>query len=395
MKIRKIAVAALLIGAGLLARPAYSQFIKIDDFVNATQANLAGQTSDGPSNSVWHGLTSASVVTVTNSTTPGVGLAGSGTPLTTNCAQTLDTSDGAAYIALPVPITTSSTVATFFMQFDMGPTNTTAYNNNVNWDFSPTTGSDGGGGQNDVELNANQTGATGRAGITIRDNGTFVELSADGHTVFTPLNSTVYNIWFVVNNSTKSFIIYMQDANPSGTDLPYLTRMQKATAGGNTPTTFSTNAIAFRNQTAATVGYFVFGTGGGSGYTTTQFLYSLYEDPNTLDLTNPVTGAAPVLLAPPVITSEPLSEQLFTGATAVFTVNATGGGLSYQWQSNGVPMADSGNIVGSASNVLTISGVSSANALSYSCVITNANRADASKFPVSGAWSFSPLPPPA
>ncbi len=208
-------------------------------------------------------------------------------------------------------------------------------------------------------------------GLTIRNGGGFVEMSADGVNVFTPLNNTVYNIWFVINNSAKNFVIYMQDANTNGTDLPNLTRMLIATATGNTPTAFTTNAIAFRNTSGAAMTQFVFGTGGTGN--TSQYVYSLFEDPNSLDLTNPITGVAPATLTPPVILSEPQPQQLFAGATAIFNVGATGGNLHYKWLAGGVPLADGGNISGSATSLLTISNISSANLANYSCVITNLN----------------------
>jgi hypothetical protein len=367
MKTKHSCVAVLVFGFALIGQQARARFIKIDDFTSAVLGNLASQTSDGPSNSIWHAVTSTSTIIITNSPTPGAGQPGSGTPLSPNALVATTTgNDGAAYISLPVSIPTTSTVATVFMQFDMGPNQTA---NNINWDVANAPGSDGGGGGNMVELNAN---VPNRAGLTIRNGGNFNEMSADGHTVFAPLNSTIYNIWFVINNSAKNFVIYMQDASPNGTDLPNLTRMQVSTGAYTaTPSSFTTNAIAFRNQTALSLAVFVFGLGGGGD--TAQFLYDVYEDPNFMDLTNPVTGAAPVLLSPPVITAEPQPPQVFAGATAVFTVGATGGGLHYQWQTNGVPLADGASVSGSATATLSIGNVSAANAVNYLCVITNAN----------------------
>ena len=364
MKTKTIQLAAILILLAITGHKAAAQFIKIDDFVNAVQGNLSGQTSDGPSNGIWHAVGSLSTIVITNSTSPGVGLPGSGTPVTTNAA-TATAVDGAAYIALPVAIASTSTLATVFMQFDMG---TNVATNNVNWDLANVVSGDAGGANQMVELNAN---GPNRAGITIRNGGNFVELSADGHTVFTPLSNTVYNIWFVVNNAAKNFIIYMSNANTNATDIPSVTRMQIATTTGNTPTTFTTNAIGFRNTTGAALTEFVFGTGGTGN--TSQYLYSLYEDPLSLNLTNPITGAAPSSLSPPVITSQPQPEQLFAGGSAAFAVGATGGSLHYQWLSNGVAMVDAGNVAGSGTSTLTITNVSAANAANYSCQITNNN----------------------
>jgi hypothetical protein len=372
MKMRSITAVVLLLGLGFAARQAKAQFIKIDDFTNSTLGQLSGQTSDGANQNVWGHSTlggAAGAVVITNSTTPGAGQPGSGTPLSPNALAAATTStDGAAVIALPVTIPTNSTAATIFMQFDMG-TNQAA--NNVNWDVANAPGTDAGGGGNAVEVNAN---TPNRAGLTFRDNGSFVWLSADGVNIFNPSNSTIYNLWFVLDNAALTYVVYMQDASPAGTDLPNLTRMYKATsaAGGTEGTvSFSTNAIAFRDRTLLPLQTFIFGLGGSGDVP--QYTYDIYEDPNGLDLTNPVTGMAPSLLGPPVITVEPQPEQLYAGSTAVFTVTATGGALSYRWQTNGVALADGGNISGSATSTLTISNVSAANALNYICVITNAN----------------------
>ncbi|HEX3800067.1 MAG TPA: immunoglobulin domain-containing protein [Verrucomicrobiae bacterium] len=364
MKTKLLRFAVLALGLAGLVQSASAQFIKIDDFVNSTVGNLASQTSDGPSNGIWHAVGSLSTIIVSNSPSLGVGQPGSGTPLTTNSAVATSV-DGAAYVALPVAIASTNTTATFFMQFDMGDNLAT---NNVNWDLANVVSGDAGGANQMIELNAN---APNRAGLTIRNSGAFVEMSADGVNVFTPLTNTVYNIWFVINNSAKSFVIYMQDANTNGADLPNLTRMQIATASGNTPTSFTTNAIGFRNTSGAALTQFVFGTGGGGN--TSQYVYSLYEDPNFLDLTNPVTGVAPATLSPPIILAEPQPQQLFPGATAVFNVGASGGNLHYKWLFNGTPLTDGGNISGSGTSMLTISNISSASVANYSCVITNVN----------------------
>ena len=76
---------------------------------------------------------------------------------------------------------------------------------------------------------------------------------------------------------------------------------------------------------------------------------------------------------PPVITLEPSSARLYAGATATFTIGVTGGGLGYQWQTNGVAIGNGGNVSGATSGTLTITGASAANAVSYSCLVSNAN----------------------
>jgi uncharacterized protein YdaL len=81
-----------------------------------------------------------------------------------------------------------------------------------------------------------------------------------------------------------------------------------------------------------------------------------------------VTAAAALTInLPPVITTPPQSQVVAAGASATFTVVATGGGtLGYQWQFNGT------NAVGGNSPSLTLTNVQAANAGSYTVVVTNA-----------------------
>ena len=75
----------------------------------------------------------------------------------------------------------------------------------------------------------------------------------------------------------------------------------------------------------------------------------------------------------PVITAQPVSSTNNAGTTAVFSVSATGTSpLSYQWLKNGTnTLVDGGNVSGSTSNILTLTGVLIADAANYSVVITN------------------------
>ncbi len=78
----------------------------------------------------------------------------------------------------------------------------------------------------------------------------------------------------------------------------------------------------------------------------------------------------------PVILSQPSSLVLPNGSTAIFNVQASGENLVFQWQRNAVDLADgpTGNgsvISGSTTTNLTISSVATADAGSYSLVVTN------------------------
>jgi probable HAF family extracellular repeat protein len=77
-------------------------------------------------------------------------------------------------------------------------------------------------------------------------------------------------------------------------------------------------------------------------------------------------------LFPPILTS-PSSQAVATGSTVVFTVVAPGAS-SYQWQFDGVNLADgtegTTNIAGSQGSQLVLTGAAAASAGSYTCSVT-------------------------
>jgi alpha-tubulin suppressor-like RCC1 family protein len=69
---------------------------------------------------------------------------------------------------------------------------------------------------------------------------------------------------------------------------------------------------------------------------------------------------------PPIITAQPQSQTGTLGASATFSVGASGvGPLSYQWQSNSVPL------LGATNALLTLYNLQAANAAAYRVVVTN------------------------
>ena len=78
------------------------------------------------------------------------------------------------------------------------------------------------------------------------------------------------------------------------------------------------------------------------------------------------------MLSPPSITQQPTNQAVLEGATATFSVQATGGlPLYYQWQYNSNNLTDGGNISGSTTTNLTISDVSAANIGYYNVIVSN------------------------
>ncbi len=79
------------------------------------------------------------------------------------------------------------------------------------------------------------------------------------------------------------------------------------------------------------------------------------------------------LVYPPAITNQPMSQNIINGSNAVFSVAATGTApLAYQWQFNGINLTDGGNLSGSATASLTLTGAGTNNAGDYDVIITNA-----------------------
>jgi len=79
------------------------------------------------------------------------------------------------------------------------------------------------------------------------------------------------------------------------------------------------------------------------------------------------------VISPPVITSQPANQAVLGGATAMFTVSATGGlPLNYQWQHDSTNLTDGGSLSGSATTNLVINNVSAANVGGYTVMVTNA-----------------------
>ena len=74
----------------------------------------------------------------------------------------------------------------------------------------------------------------------------------------------------------------------------------------------------------------------------------------------------------PAITVQPTpaTQTICPGFNVSYSVTATGTGLTYQWRRNGVALTDNAQISGSATNTITITGVTSANTGNYDVVVS-------------------------
>ncbi len=80
----------------------------------------------------------------------------------------------------------------------------------------------------------------------------------------------------------------------------------------------------------------------------------------------------------PGITTQPVSQTDPAGTTVVFSVVPSGNSpFGYQWQANGgtgyTNLSDGGQLAGSSSNVLTLAGITTNQALAYQVIVTNSS----------------------
>ena len=83
------------------------------------------------------------------------------------------------------------------------------------------------------------------------------------------------------------------------------------------------------------------------------------------------TGATLTLAAGSSIVTQPISKSACTGSSTVFTCNATGGSLTYQWKKAGVALTDGGNISGATTFTLTLASLNLADAGDYACEVSS------------------------
>ncbi len=76
--------------------------------------------------------------------------------------------------------------------------------------------------------------------------------------------------------------------------------------------------------------------------------------------------ASLTVIVPPTINTQPLDVLANAGSAASFTVDAAGGGLSYQWQKDGLP------VLGATGATLAFASISPTDEGDYVCAITNA-----------------------
>lgn len=85
------------------------------------------------------------------------------------------------------------------------------------------------------------------------------------------------------------------------------------------------------------------------------------------------TSIIPVLVNKPIqIIRQPVNISTCEGATAVFSIDAVGDSITYQWQKDGLDLVDGGNISGSTSSLLIVNNLTNSMTGSYQCVVRGA-----------------------
>ena len=109
------------------------------------------------------------------------------------------------------------------------------------------------------------------------------------------------------------------------------------------------------------------------------------------------TGFADVVpgsVNPATIVTQPVDTNVFAGSTAVFKTLAVGDPtINYQWYYNtNTLLSDSGSIIGSTSNVLTLTALAVGQSGTYSCVASNGAGTNVTRFAVLNV-SLNPVAP--
>ncbi len=81
------------------------------------------------------------------------------------------------------------------------------------------------------------------------------------------------------------------------------------------------------------------------------------------------SNAVLIVYAPPAITNQPVSQTCLQGATVTFSVTAGPAPVTYQWEENGHPLANSANVAGANTATLTLNNVTTASSATYSVIV--------------------------
>ena len=217
-------------------------------------------------------------------------------------------------------------------------------------------------GQNIVQNGGFETGDF--TGWTETGNTTYVSVSANATYVHTgtngaklgPSGALSYLSQALSTAPGQTYLLSFWLVNPTGGSVQ---QFQASWNGSTVYNVTSPGVFAWTNQK-----FIVTATG-----TTTTLQFGFENDPAYFGLDD--ISVTPV--NPPAIAQQPSSQTNLVGSNVVFTAIASGTPpLAYQWRTNGVNLVNSLVVSGAATNVLTLTGISTTNAGNYTLVVTNA-----------------------
>ncbi|MFT3680741.1 MAG: Ig-like domain-containing protein [Ferruginibacter sp.] len=240
-------------------------------------------------------------------------------------------------------------------------------------------------GGNTTAITGNVT-ATGAWTLTLSNgaitngtgNGTFnINVNPASNTTYTITSLTDMNCTATAPDLTGSTIVTVNTPVSINTQ-PAIT--QTACSGGSVSFTVAATGSGLTYQWRK--GTTPISNGGNiSGATSaTLTINPLAVGDAAADYNVVISGAAPCTAATSndaalivnqavAITTSPAGQTICSGNDVSFTVAATGSGLTYQWRKNGVPISDGGNISGTNTDILSITGAATTDAGNYSVVV--------------------------
>ncbi|MBK7642048.1 MAG: thrombospondin type 3 repeat-containing protein [Planctomycetes bacterium] len=174
-------------------------------------------------------------------------------------------------------------------------------------------------------------------------------------TIGNPLN-TAFQLYLYLIDDTGGFEHATDDnsgAQPPGISVASHTALTLLQDGP------SQNFMAFNTATLA------------SG-TKDQWLTSISNPANwSFGSTGTLPAGSVSVVTCPGLSNKPDNAQVCSGTTAVFSVTATGSGLSYQWRRNGSPLSNGGHYSGALSATLMITTVDANDLGVFDVVVSN------------------------
>lgn len=285
----------------------------------------------------------------------------------------------------------------------------------VNGDGKPDLISSGGGGGNVLSVctNNGSGGFPSVANYTVGSSPVCIgigDLNGDGKPDLVSVNSGDNTLTILTNNGTGLFFVgatnavgnapnFVAVADVNGDGKPDLICVNNGTntlsvltnAGAWYPVSLTSIEVAPANDVIAagsnlqytatehfSDGSSLMVTNGGSAFwassnptvasiSTNGVATGLTNGVTTILATGGISGSNSLtVVIPPVVSTQPTNTTASPNGAVTFTVSATGGDLSYQWQLNGT------NITGATGATLTLTNLSADQAGVYSVIVSNA-----------------------